>query len=146
MTQATEDFLAHYGVKGMKWGVRKDRSSSSESASEDSARASAAAAKAKSKGYNSLSNAEMRQLLERMNLERQMSQLQPAKVSAGRKFASGTLKTVKTINGIVGFLNSPAGRILVRGVDSMIKVDGQDAQLIGDFLNTYAGVGGKKKR
>lgn len=26
---STEEFLAHYGVKGMKWGVRKDRESSS---------------------------------------------------------------------------------------------------------------------
>jgi hypothetical protein len=25
MTQTAEEFLAHYGVKGMKWGVRKDR-------------------------------------------------------------------------------------------------------------------------
>lgn len=24
----TEEFLAHYGVKGMKWGVRKDRAKS----------------------------------------------------------------------------------------------------------------------
>lgn len=24
MTQTTDEFLAHYGVKGMKWGVRKD--------------------------------------------------------------------------------------------------------------------------
>ena len=29
MSQAVDAFLAHYGVKGMKWGVRKDRSSNS---------------------------------------------------------------------------------------------------------------------
>lgn len=28
-TQKTEDFLAHYGKKGMKWGVRKDKDSAS---------------------------------------------------------------------------------------------------------------------
>lgn len=28
MSDEVEDFLAHYGVKGMKWGVRNDRSSS----------------------------------------------------------------------------------------------------------------------
>ena len=29
MKDAYDDYLAHYGVKGMKWGVRKDRKRSS---------------------------------------------------------------------------------------------------------------------
>ena len=143
MGTAASDFLAHYGVKGMKWGVRKDRSRSSSSSrrerSEDSARASAAATKAKSKGYDSLSNAEMRQLLERLNLERQMTQLQPAQVSNGRKFANGALKTVKYTNNVLNFVNSPAGRLLVRGIDTMIKVEGRDAHLIEDTIDNYVG-------
>lgn len=40
MSTEVDDFLAHYGVKGMKWGVRRDRSSSSSS----SARSEAAGA------------------------------------------------------------------------------------------------------
>lgn len=33
MSDQVEDFLAHYGVKGMKWGVRSDSSSRSTSPS-----------------------------------------------------------------------------------------------------------------
>lgn len=41
MTQAmeTEDFLEHFGVKGMKWGVRRDRNRDSSSAAPRSAKA-----------------------------------------------------------------------------------------------------------
>lgn len=31
MTQTAEEFLAHYGVKGMKWGVRKDQETGGDS-------------------------------------------------------------------------------------------------------------------
>lgn len=31
MNADTEEFLSHYGVKGMRWGVRKDRKSSGSS-------------------------------------------------------------------------------------------------------------------
>lgn len=31
MTESSNQYLAHYGVKGMKWGVRKDRRGSAKS-------------------------------------------------------------------------------------------------------------------
>lgn len=107
MTQAVKDLvsrlissedvneLAHYGVPGMRWGVRKRRAGSSGSSepervtikknpksgnlettgggghrpSDDALRASAYRQKAKASGTSSLSNNELKVLVERMNLE-----------------------------------------------------------------------------
>ena len=71
--------LEHFGVKGMKWGVRKDESSSTptkkKGPSTDAQKAQAAQAKAKKHGEASLSNAEMKHLVNRMNLEQQYETL-----------------------------------------------------------------------
>ena len=44
-----EDFLAHFGVKGMKWGVRRDKSRGSESSREKRSPEEKAALRAKAK-------------------------------------------------------------------------------------------------
>lgn len=72
--------LKHYGVKGMKWGVR--RASRRRSPSEDHVRAK----ELKKKKLSQLSNAELRELNNRMNLESQYKNLKRQNVSAGRKF------------------------------------------------------------
>jgi hypothetical protein len=125
----SDDFFAHYGVKGMKWGVRKNearllpgastsmkvgraagnavarrrkKSSSSEPASEDFSRATDLHSRAKSHGTRVLTNAEMRKVIERMNLEKQYSELNVGEGRAGSskarkegtKFVTGVLKNV----------------------------------------------------
>lgn len=35
MQDLTDDFLAHYGVKGMKWGVRKDKKATDKESRKD---------------------------------------------------------------------------------------------------------------
>lgn len=72
-----EEALAHYGIKGMKWGVRRKNPSASEPGSEDSERAEAAKSKAKAKGSKALSNRELQDLINRMNLEQQYERLRP---------------------------------------------------------------------
>lgn len=101
--------LAHYGVKGMKWGVRKSRKSSGP-VSEDARVARKAQAKLKKTGVKSLSNKELQSVINRMNLERQYSTLNPSAVKKGNKAVKGILGVAGTVSSIVALANSPAGK------------------------------------
>ena len=75
--QAMGTVLEHFGVKGMRWGVKKSESHSSGGGSEDHNNATAAAGKAKKGGVKSLSNKELQDMITRMNLEQQYVRLAP---------------------------------------------------------------------
>ena len=83
--------LKHYGVLGMKWGIRKDRGSS------------AARRKAKTRGWSkdakevhriknkkvsTLTNAELRKANERINLENNYKNLNKSQISKGLAFVA----------------------------------------------------------
>lgn len=88
-----DDVLEHFGIKGMRWGVR--RKNPQHPASDDATLAKAHKAKAKASGTKALSNKELQELVTRMNLEQQYSRLVPA--SAGKqasKFVTDTLLSV----------------------------------------------------
>lgn len=88
-----DKFISHYGIKGMRWGVRRKRSAEADAIakasgrnileikkkqkpdtrSEDAKRAGELAAKVKKSGTKSLSNDELQDLIKRMNLESQYS-------------------------------------------------------------------------
>lgn len=97
-----EEFLSHYGVLGMHWGVRRWDNARRAGAplrhppSADAAKAAQLQAKVRAGGTRSLSNVEMQQLVTRMNLERQYSSLKPQHISQGRRFVTGAAKTVAT--------------------------------------------------
>lgn len=88
-----ENVLAHYGVKGMKWGTRKQRKNAPSS---DALSARTTRVAAKSKGIHTVSNAELQQAIRRMQLEQDFSRL-----SAGAKNNGGVKKWVsKTLTEI----------------------------------------------
>lgn len=144
MPNEVEDFLAHYGVKGMKWGVRRERDLSSgggkqtraerraarkaesmkptevetyqkkpgqfvkargganQAASADAIKTQTSRQKALASTTDSLSNKELQELVQRMNLEVQYQNLsrQVDRRSAGQQLASSILDlSVSTISG-----------------------------------------------
>lgn len=117
MAVTFDDVLAHYGVRGMKWGVRRGRSESAP-ASEDVKKARVAASKVTKKGGTSaLTNQELQTLVTRMNLERQFSTLTSqskgqGKLAKGQKFTKAALGVGSTANQAIAFANSPAGKLL----------------------------------
>lgn len=92
-----EDFLAHFGVKGMKWGQRKAKRAANErNASADYKNFNATKTKAKTGGgTKALSNQELQSAITRMNLENQFTDLKRKQTKVAKGYA-----LVKTIIGV----------------------------------------------
>jgi hypothetical protein len=95
-----DDFLEHFGVKGMRWGVRRRHPGSSSSGrpsgpvSSDAARAARLKTRVSQHGTQSLTNAELQTLVTRLNLETQHGRLDPKKVNAGQAFVTDVGKNI----------------------------------------------------
>lgn len=119
----SENFIKHYGIKGMKWGVRRSsekrgqsnasklkekakslgRKTTNDVDSPEAAKAKVLRAKVKAnRSTDPLTNAELQHVIQRMNLERQYSSLnQPASskiIAGGKSFAQSVIKdTTKSL-------------------------------------------------
>ena len=93
--------LEHHGIKGQKWGVRRfqnkdgsrtaagkkrEKSNSDEPAHDDYTKAH------NSKSVKTMSDAELRSRLNRLQMEKQYSQLSGKHVKRGKEFVSKSLK------------------------------------------------------
>ena len=109
MSGINKNELTHFGIKGMRWGVRRERPSSvsvaakpgrrvktsggyNRAPSEDALRTASYKQVAKKSSTDALSTKELRELVDRMNLEQQYSRLKtPSAESQTMKVVSSVL-------------------------------------------------------
>ena len=130
LSMETLDFLAHYGVLGMKWGRRKSEGTSTvgASASEDAINVAAL----RKKKISQLSNAEMKAVTERMNLEKKYREMNPSDqeilMRKIKKHADSATK-------VVMWMATPSGKALLKsmGLDDKSRKNAEKAKVAADL-------------
>lgn len=130
--------IQHYGVKGMRWGQRKEQQAGAaqvelnqktpgsrvkikvtkgggQGPAKDALEAKVIRQTAKRSGPNALSNKELQALVTRLNLERQYAQLTPADqgvIKLGSLYVKKLSGLGRATNEAVQYANSPAGKLI----------------------------------
>lgn len=113
-----DDFLEHFGVKGMHWGVRRNRvqgpsSSDAQTATQVHEKIS------QNGGIHALTNKELQDFITRANLEQQYSRLaqQDPNLVKGHNFIKAALGVGQTANNVYNLYNSPLSKKIRKAIE-----------------------------
>lgn len=136
---SVDDVLAHFGVKGMKWGVRKNRASATKTRMTNQ-NGDYKHAHSKTPNYK-LSNKELQRRVTRLNLEKQYRDLTTKPQSKyrkklGEKYAENFANVTMKIAGAAA--GAAAGYALKALLDKAVSggFDASSAEKISNGFNT----------
>lgn len=114
-----DNFLVHFGVRGMRWGVRRSSGGSggvSIAPKRPHSSEHTALTTIKPKKAKELSDSELKSAIGRMNLERQYNSLNPKGFTRANKVVLAALAVGTTANAAYAFSQSPTGKAIAQGV------------------------------
>lgn len=130
------DELQHHGIKGQKWGVRRFQNADGSLTTAGKQRASETKEQTDAKNRGTLTNAQLKQKIERLQLEKQLRELTNQEVNSGRVYAQKILKDV----GSKVLTTAASGALLYAGKAAITKSFSPQ-----EFANAIFNGGPKKK-
>lgn len=103
-----DNVLMHYGVLGMKWGVRKSGSSKKRNKTKGWSKEAKATRSIQKKGVKGMTNEELKRVNNRKRLEVDYRNLNPSKVKTGLRYVGAVAAGMGTIIA----LDNNAGRLI----------------------------------
>lgn len=111
-TKKVNELLEHHGVRGMKWGISRNRAQLDAASADFKTTAGHRSTIKDAGGTHVLSNNELQTIITRLNLEQQYGRLTqtPSNLQKGQKIVREILGVGKTIQEVNSFLNGPMGK------------------------------------
>lgn len=114
---SNEEMLQHYGILGMKWGVRRTPAQLTRANGRAGKTESSDEIKKMSDKIKNMSDSELRSKINRLQMEKQYKQLSRPVISVGRKFVQDVLT-----NAAKQTATSYVSKYMTKGVDAAIKI------------------------
>ena len=106
-----DDFLEHFGILGMHWGVHRARPSSADSITKKTL---------KKKKVHEMSDAELKTLTNRLQLEKTLQNLSPGVLTKGKNYVDKIIAVGATVTALVALYNTPAGKTVINVVKKIV--------------------------